>query len=319
MRNLYRFAVVILFFCLSACSSDQDQQYLGYIEGRYTYLSSQTAGHLSELPIYKGEEVTQGQLAFVLDPEPELSQLKQAKATYEAENHRLADLEKPQRNTVLNQLEANIRLAQSKVDFSKKMYERDVALRKQAAISQAQLDQSKSEYLVNVATLKSAEAALAEGSLGARLDAIAAQKSRVDAAKANVSHLEWLLSQKKIMVPQTGVIENTFYRIGEFVAAGKPVASLLVPDNRYVVFYVAQKDRSQLKIGQTVHFTCDGCAKSVAAKVAFIATRAEYTPPVIYSKDSRDKLVYYVEADMTPAIAKRFQPGQPIQVMLDHQ
>lgn len=316
VRYLYCFVLTFLFVSLSSCSSDHHSDYLGYIEGRYTYLSSQVPGHLAQLLIHKGETVTAGQAAFVLDPEPELSQLKEVQATLAAETHKLSDLEKPQREEVLNQLRANVRKAESQVELSQKMHERDIALRKTAAISQAAFDRSKNTYLADLASLHSAKAALAEAQLGARSDAIAAQKSVVKAAQAKVSHLTWLLGQKRITIPKSGVIEDTFYRVGEFVPSAKPVASLLTPDNRYLIFYIPQQLRSQLKIGQRIYFTCDHCKKDVPAKIAFIATRAEYTPPVIYSKDSRDKLVYYVEAVMTESTAKQFQPGQPIQVRL---
>ena len=71
-----------------------------------------------------------------------------------------------------------------------------------------------------------------------------------------------------------------------------------------------------MKVGQAVKLACDGCGAPIDAKVTFIASQAEYTPPVIYSKDNRAKLVFLVEARPAPGDAARLHPGQPVDVTL---
>ena len=316
---MFRCSVLIVFLCagaLSGCSKDQDAKYLGYIEGKYTYLSSKVSGHLIALPIHKGETVKAGSLAYVLDPEPERSQLDAAKAKLEADEHQLANLKRGQRPTILHQLEANIKEAQSAVTFAKKMYHRDRVLIKTNAIGQAQLDKSKDDFQRAKEKLNAAESALAEGKQGARQDEILAQASRVKAAKADVAHLTWVVNQKRGYIPKSGMIDDTFYRVGEFVPVGKSVASLLTPENRILVFFIPEKKLSQLKVGAKIAFTCDSCDQATHATVTYIGSRAEYTPPVIYSKDSRDKLVYYIEAKIDPKVVTQFHPGQPVEVSL---
>jgi HlyD family secretion protein len=51
-----------------------------------------------------------------------------------------------------------------------------------------------------------------------------------------------------------------------------------------------------------------------AGRVSFVSPRAEYTPPVIYSRESRGKLVFMVEAVFAPEVAARLHPGQPVDV-----
>ena len=98
------------------------------------------------------------------------------------------------------------------------------------------------------------------------------------------------------------------------VPAGKPVLALLPPGNLKVRFFVSEALLPQIKIGETVTITCDGCAADLAAKVSFIARQSEFTPPVIYSLDERSKLVFLIEA--RPERPEALRVGQPVSVAL---
>lgn len=56
----------------------------------------------------------------------------------------------------------------------------------------------------------------------------------------------------------------------------------------------------------------DGTETPAVARITFIAREAEYVPPVIYSAESRQKLVFLVEARLDDPDALR--PGQPVDV-----
>ena len=72
----------------------------------------------------------------------------------------------------------------------------------------------------------------------------------------------------------------------------------------------------RIKAGQTVNFSCDGCGAPMSATIAYISDRAEFTPPVLYSRENRAKLVFLVEAKPPPEVAARLNPGQPVDVTL---
>ena len=107
---------------------------------------------------------------------------------------------------------------------------------------------------------------------------------------------------------------DTFFRAGEWVAAGQPVVSLLPPGATKARFFVPESELGAIAIGQAVSVACDGCSAPVAARISFISTQAEYTPPVIYSNSQRARLVFMVEARPDPKDAARLRPGQPIDV-----
>jgi HlyD family secretion protein len=111
-------------------------------------------------------------------------------------------------------------------------------------------------------------------------------------------------------------VQDTLYRAGEWVATGNPVVELLPPANIKVRFFVPQAALPRIKPGQTVSVTFDGGPHAYSATVNFISTQAEFTPPVIYSRENRSKLVFMIEAKFSPADAADLRPGQPVDVEL---
>lgn len=122
--------------------------------------------------------------------------------------------------------------------------------------------------------------------------------------------------QKIITAPQAGKIFDNYYQLGELVPANAPIFGLLAPANVYLVFFVPEPLLSKLKTDTPIQFSCDGCQQFFAATIRFISPNTEYTPPILYSHDSRQKLVYRVEASVSKDIAKLLHPGQPADVEL---
>jgi HlyD family secretion protein len=149
--------------------------------------------------------------------------------------------------------------------------------------------------------------------LPARGDEQRAAQAQVDAARQVLRQSEWRAQQKQQVAPVDAQVADTFFRPGEFVNAGQPVVSLLPPANMKARFYVPEPQLQSIALGGNVTLHCDGCAP-IAARVTFIATKPEYTPPVIYSNEQRAKLVFLVEAKPAPADAAKLRPGQPLSV-----
>ena len=148
--------------------------------------------------------------------------------------------------------------------------------------------------------------------LPAREDERAAADAQVQAARGALKQTEWRQQQKQQAAPADAQVADTFFRPGEFVAAGQPVVALLPPANIKARFYVPETELPALALGQAVLLECDGCGAPIAARVTHIATRPEYTPPVIYSNSQRSKLVFMAEAHPAPTDATRLRPGQPL-------
>jgi HlyD family secretion protein len=103
--------------------------------------------------------------------------------------------------------------------------------------------------------------------------------------------------------------------VGEWVQPGQPVVALLPPGAVRARFYVPEDELASVAAGQPVSILCDGCGAPIAARIEFVGTQAEYTPPVIYSNAQRARLVFRVEARaVEPKDAARLRPGQPVDV-----
>jgi HlyD family secretion protein len=136
-------------------------------------------------------------------------------------------------------------------------------------------------------------------------------------AQANLAWSETRVRRRSAYSPADGTIEQVYFRVGETVSAGKPVVALLPPKNLKMRFFAPEPILPQIKYGESVAVSCDGCEKGLTAKISFIARSAEYTPPVIYSLDERAKLVYLIEA--RPDQPEKFRVGQPITVTLPNE
>ena len=139
--------------------------------------------------------------------------------------------------------------------------------------------------------------------------------SALRVAEARVKTSETRLARRIGFAPVSGTVQQIYFREGEMVPAQRPVLSIMPPGNMKLRFFVPEPDLPKLAIGDEVRIACDNCAADLTAKIYFIATSAEYTPPVIYSLDERDKLVYLIQA--RPSRPDALRVGQPIDVYLN--
>ena len=136
--------------------------------------------------------------------------------------------------------------------------------------------------------------------------------SALRVAEARVNTSQTRLARRSGFAPVSGTIQQIYFREGEMVPAQRPVLSIMPPGNMKLRFFVPETDLPKLSVGDEVRVTCDNCAADLTANIYFIATSAEYTPPVIYSLDERNKLVYLIQA--RPSRPDSLRVGQPISV-----
>jgi len=181
-------------------------------------------------------------------------------------------------------------------------------------------DLQRADLNQNMATLANAQqsydraSSLSKTGSGtqANLDS-AVSALRVAEARLNTSQTR--LARRTGFAPVEGTIQQIYFREGEMVPEKRPVLSIMPPGNMKVRFYVPEPDLPKLAIGDGVRVACDNCAGDLTAKIYFIATQAEYTPPVIYSLDERNKLVYLIQA--RPVRPDALRVGQPVSVFLN--
>jgi HlyD family secretion protein len=180
-------------------------------------------------------------------------------------------------------------------------------------LQQANLNQSKAT-LTNAQQSYDRAASLAKTGSGTQANLDAAV-SALRVAEAQVVTSETRLARRIGYAPIVGTVQQIYFRVGETVAAQRPVLSIMPPGNMKIRFYVSEVDLPKLSIGEEVRVSCDNCSADLTARIYFLSTTAEYTPPVIYSLDERNKLVYLVQA--RPSRPDALRVGQPISVFLN--
>lgn len=278
---LFKYLLILICFActtfLTACTDNQDISLPGYIDGKFTYISSSYSGKLKKLYVAAGQQVNANQPLFILEEFPE-------QEDFQAANARMAEAADMQRK------------AMQQYGLEKKQFNRQRYLYNKGVISKDEFQTSLVAYQQASAEVKAAEA----NSL---------------ARKADRDKAEWASKQKIVNAPVSSLVFDTYYSEGEFVQNGIPVLSLLPESQVKVVFFVASTQLSNIRLNQTVDVQCDHCKTALQAKITYISNKAEYTPPVIYSNEQRAKLVYRVDATLLNNIFQ-VHPGQPVSVLL---
>ncbi len=287
-------------------------QVQGYVEGEYVYVGAPVAGRLETLQVARGDWVEAAAPLFQLDPSSELPARNDAAARLARAEANLANLRKGRRPSEIASIEAQLAQAKAMLALSQAKLERRQPLAD--AVSIEEVEEARAEHERDQARVAELEAELTTAQLGARVDEIEAAEAEVRAAQAQLAQAEWRLGELSQAAPQAGRVVDTLYRPGEWVAAGAPVVSLLPPENVKVRFFVPEPQLGAITVGDEVQVRCDACPPDLVAEIGFIAPEAEYTPPVIYSREMRAKLVYLVEA--RPRQPDALRPGQPVDVTL---
>ena len=301
---------------LTACSEPAQRPLQGYIEGEYVRLAAPFAGTLQQIGVQRGEQVTIGAPVFALENINETAARRQAQAQLDAAQARAENLRSGRRPAEVQTVAEQMRQAQAARDLAAANLRRQEALARSGFISKAALDDARTQLKREDAQVASFGAQVTTAKLPARAAEIRAAEADVEAAREALAQSDWRLGQRAVVAPIAGLVHDTYYVVGYWVAAGAPVASILAPANVKARFFIPEPALGRIKLGQTVQLACDGCGAPITATIAFIADRAEFTPPVLYSKENRAKLVYLVEAKPAPADAARLHPGQPVDVTL---
>jgi HlyD family secretion protein len=300
-----------------ACTRPAPAGFQGYLEGEFIYVAAPLAGRVEKLAVQKGAQVPAGAALFVLERSAELATQAEAADKLRAAEARLADLQKGSRPSELATLEARLEQARSAAELSQRELARQEALFKTGALAAADFDRARLTHERNTGAIQELNSQLATARLGARSDAIAAAASEVAAATAAKQRADWAVEQKAQSAPRAALVYDTLFREGEYATAGAPVVSLLPPENLKIRFFVPESAFAAIKSGDRIQVAISGRAP-LEARISYLSPKPEYTPPILYNRDNRAKLVFMVEALFTGNAAVELHPGQPVDVTLVH-
>lgn len=318
MPSIVRSAAAALVALVTAvgCTRADTDRYGGYAEAEFVYLGPLLSGRLQEVSVERGQRVEAGATLFQLDPDLEAYERATAAARAEQAAAQASDLRKGKRADEIRAIEQQLAQAKAAFALSTADLARSTSLVEKGFLSPNRLDELQAQHDRDAARVGEVQAQLAVAKTAARPDEIAAAAAAQRAAESDLALSRWREQQTRGVAAKAATVHDVMYRAGEWVAQGAPVVALLPDGAVKLRFFVPQAALSRVAPGDTVQVDCDGCPPDLTARVQFVATQAEFTPPVIYSNESRSKLVFMVEARPQGEAARTLRPGQPIDVRL---
>lgn len=302
---------------MNGCSRPADGDLQGYVEGEYILVASPFAGQLEKLSVSRGQSVTAGDPLFVLEHANEDAAVAEAEQGTAKAKNLLADISKGKRPSEIAALQSSLEQARAAYELSHTDFVRRTELFTAGSIAREELDRARTEMERDNFRVAQLQAELETAGLAARPDLLDAARSDLAAAENRLQQARWRLAQKIQNAPASGFVVDTYYQEGEFVPAAYPVVSILAPANIKIRFFVPEAVLGTLNMGQKVTVMLDGKADVIPATITYISPESEYTPPIIYSRETRSKLVFMIEAVPAPKAAGSLHPGQPVDVRLE--
>jgi HlyD family secretion protein len=288
---------------------------VGYVEGEYVSLAATENAEVREVLVRRGDMVEAGQpLAKLEDRDAEIA-VEQSQAALAQARAQLADLKRGKRPEELAVLEAALRSAKAEAEESQRVFNRTQDLHNRGIATQADLDRAATQVTMAEAAVGRAEADLEVARLPAREETIEAAQHQVEQSHAALQQAKWRLSKRTITAPEDGQVSDVIRNAGDLSGPQAPVISLLPENAVKLKLYVPEEKFSTIQIGDRLAVSCDGCPDGLTAVVSYASPEPEFTPPVIYSLETRQKLSHLIEA-RPEGKAEPLKPGQIVDVRL---
>ena len=288
----------------------------GYVEGNYILLAPIATAQIEDVAVRRGDRVTASQPIVRMEQRDAEIAVAEARAALAQANSKLADLTQGARPEKIATLEASLAAAEFSAEEAKRDLDRQQTLLDRETISKSRFDSARTSYDVAKAKVEELRANLAFSKLPARKDEIAVARASVEQMKAALDKAEWSLRKRTLSAGQPGMIVDVIRDAGEVAGPQAPVLSILPDGGTKLRLYVPEGQVAGLHVGSHLDVECDACAKGITATVSYIADGPEFTPPVIYSLENRQTLVYLIEATPDGEPARALKPGQIVSVKL---
>jgi HlyD family secretion protein len=308
-------AIALIAKILPACAPPSNAV-VGYIEGEYISVAPTDVARVVNEYVRRGDALKAGDRIATLETTDAEIAVHNAEAALAEANANLANILYGRRPEEIAAIDASLKAAQDQQDDAKRTLDRRKDLFGRGVTPQSDLDTAQTAYDVAAAKVRELAANLAVAKLPARDEEILAARSKGAQAQAALDTARWRLEQRQLVAPSAGHVSDIIRRVGDVAGPSAPVVSFLPVNAVKVKVYVPEAALSSLALGQTLSVRCDGCEKGLSAAITYIAREPEFTPPVIYSLESRQTLVYLIEARAANDKPLTLQPGQIVDVDL---
>jgi HlyD family secretion protein len=309
MDAIFAWLSALVALVIPGFGTNEPPRWNGYVEADYIYAAPATPGQIETLAVREGDIVKRGDLLFTLNQSQLVALLDSANAGVAVAEANLSNLTTGSRQDEIDVIRASLSKAQSDLSLARDSSARSGKLFAQGVVTQSQLDQARATLASAEATVRQLQAQLKVAELPARDAQQLAAEANVTVAKAAVEKAKADLADRSVLAPAAGRIERVYFDQGEMAGAATPVLSILPAGALKVKFYLPEAVRQGFALGDKLKVNCDGCAAGLMATVSSFASDPQFTPPVIYSRDERQRLSFLAEATLD---AGTLHPGQPV-------
>ncbi|MCR8726150.1 HlyD family secretion protein [Frigidibacter sp. ROC022] len=287
----------------------------GYVEGEYVLVAPVATAQITRLLVDRGDRVAAGEPLVDMERRDAVIALASAEAALAQAEANLANLLEGARPEEIKAIEASLTSAKAQADEAARTAERNRSLAERGVITATQRDDAQTAAEVARAKVAEIEANLAAAQLPARPQLIAAARAALDGARAARDKARWNLDQRQLSAATPGTIFDIIRSPGELAGPSAPVLSMLPDGAVKLRLYVPEDVVSEIHPGSRLSVHCDGCQPGLTATVNYVSDAPEFTPPVIYSLENRQKLVFLIEA-RPDSDSGALKPGQIVDVDL---
>jgi HlyD family secretion protein len=288
---------------------------VGYVEGEYVLIAPIDTAQVVSVDVGRGARIAAGQPLATLERRDAEIAVAEAQAALAQAQSKLADLRQGKRPEEIDMIVASINSAKAQALEAERVLDRQTDLLERGIATQAGYDSASTNLQVAKAKVAELEANLAVAKLPARVDEIDAAEAAVKQARAALENAEWRLGKRVLTSPEPGTVFDIIRNPGEVAGPQAPVLSVLPDGAVKLRVYLPEPALASVSTGTRLEVHCDGCGDGMTATVSYVATDPEFTPPVIYSLENRQKLVYLVEARPDDD-ASALKPGQIVDVSI---
>ncbi len=286
----------------------------GYAEGEFILVAPVAVAQIKNVAVARGDRVETGGLLVEMERRDTEIAVAEAEAGLAQAQAHLADLQEGRRPAEIGVIEANLVAARAQALEADRTRDRVSNLAERGAATDSQRDDAITTAQIAAARVAQTESELAVARLPARPQAIAQAEASVGAAKAALSRAVWNHEQRTLSLSEPVTVFDVIRNDGEIAGPTAPILSVLGDGAVKLRLYVPETDIAEIAVGGVLYVSCDGCQDDLTARITYIADEPEFTPPVIYSLENRQKLVYLIEA--LPTTGHVLKPGQIVDVSL---
>ena len=314
MNEIFAWVMGMLAVIIPGFGEVLPPQYHGYVEADYVYMAPASVGRIEKMAVEEGALVEKGQLLFVLESRQQMAGLRAAEAREAVADATWRNMETGSRVEEVAVIRASLSKAESDRSLAELTLQRSVKLNAQGFASVARVDADRATLANAMSQVAQFQAQLEVAELPARDDQLVAAEATLEAARADVDRAQSQLADTTIVAPASGLIERVYFRVGEVASSGSPVVALLPPGELKARFFIPEPDRAKFALGDVLTLSCDSCEEGMTAKLSRMSSQPQHTPPIIFSRDERKRLVFMAEAQLQGDT--RLLPGQPITLMV---